>query len=65
MSYDSKVCTYFAEKCDGKSGARELRKMVRKEIEDKIIATMIDNPELNFKYVTVKCNNIPELEFSL
>ena len=65
FSYDSKVCTYFAEKCDGKSGARELRKMVRKEIEDKIIATMIDNPELNFKYVTVKCNNIPELEFSL
>lgn len=65
FSYDSKACTYFAEKCDGKSGARELRKMVRKEIEDKIIATMIDNPELNFKYVTVKCNNIPELEFSL
>ncbi len=65
FSYDSSVCSYFAEKCDGKSGARELRKMVRKEVEDKIIGAMIDNPELNFKSVNVICNEAPELEFSL
>ncbi len=65
FSYDGMVCSYFAEKCDGKSGARELRKMVRKEIEDKIIAAMIDNPEFNYKSIEVTCNEIPELKFSL
>ena len=65
FSYDSEVCSYFAEKCDGKSGARELRKMVRKEIEDKIIAAMIDNPEFNYKSIEVTCNEMPELKFSL
>ncbi len=65
FSYDSKVCSYFAEKCDGKSGARELRKMIRKEIEDKIIAAMIDNPEFNYKSIEVICDELPELKFSL
>ena len=65
FSYDNKLCSYFAEKCDGKSGARELRKMVRKEIEDKIIAEMINNPEFNYKSIEVICNELPELKFSL
>ncbi len=65
FKYDFEVCSYFAEKCDGKSGARELRKMVRKEVEDKIIGAMIDNPEFSFKSVTVTCNELPELVFNL
>ena len=65
FSYDDNVCKYFAENCDGKSGARELRKMIRKEIEDKIIAKMIDNPEFNIKSIKVKCDETPELEFTL
>ncbi len=65
FGYDGNVCSYFAEKCDGKSGARELRKMVRKEIEDKIIAEMINYPEFNYKSITVICKELPELKFSL
>ena len=65
FGYDGKVCSYFAEKCDGKSGARELRKMVRKEVEDKIITEMINNPEFNYKSITVICKELPELKFSL
>ncbi len=64
FSYDKKVCIYFAEKCDGKSGARELRKMVRKEVEDKIIGEMIDNPEFDFKLVKVTCDDVPKIEIS-
>ena len=54
FSYDLSICSYFASKCDGKSGARELRKMVRKEVEDKIIGLMIDNPDSTFKSFNVE-----------
>ena len=62
--FDDSLCNYFADKCDGKSGARELRKMIRKEIEDKIISLMIDNPDVTFKTITVECNVSPKISFT-
>ena len=64
FNYDKQLCSYFAEKCDGKSGARELRKMIRKEVEDKIIGLMIDNSEINFKSLTVTCDGQPKIEYT-
>lgn len=43
LIYNNKVCQLIAEKCvDGKSGARELRNYIRRNIEDKIVALLID-----------------------
>ena len=64
FSYDSKLCTYFAEKCDGKSGARELRKMIRKEVEDKIIGLMIDKPEITLKSIKAECDESPKISYT-
>lgn len=64
FSYDDKVCTYFAEQCDGKSGARELRKMIRKDVEDKIIGLIIDNPDITFKTMFVSVSEKPEISYT-
>ena len=63
FSYDETVCSYFAEKCNGKSGARELRKMIRKEVEDKIISEMINNPESLFKSIIVKFDETLKISY--
>ena len=40
--YDEKACEYLAEKsCNGQSGARDLRNLIRKEVEDQITEQMI------------------------
>ncbi len=64
FNYDDKVCGYFAIKCDGKSGARELRKMIRKEVEDKIIGLLIDNPDVNFKSMTAECEDNIKISYT-
>ena len=44
--YDEKLCKYLANKCDGgKRGARELRNLIRREIENKIVDIIVDNNE--------------------
>ena len=57
FKYDDKVCKYLADKCNSKSGARELRKNIRKEIEDKIISLIIDNPTMSITEVIAKIEN--------
>ncbi|MBQ4154632.1 MAG: ATP-dependent Clp protease ATP-binding subunit [Clostridia bacterium] len=48
------VARYFAEKCDSnKRGARDLRNMIRKEIEDEIINYIIENEDKSLKRITV------------
>ena len=43
LSYSDNVCSLIAEKCEGgKSGARELRNFIRRNIEDKIVSLLID-----------------------
>ena len=40
--FDDAACRYLAEKsCNGQSGARDLRNLIRKEVEDKITEQMI------------------------
>ena len=40
--YDEAACKYLAEKsCDGSSGARDLRNLIRREVEDKITEQLI------------------------
>ncbi len=60
FDFDKGVCDYIASKCDGtKTGARELRNIIRREIEDKIVDMIIEN-EGGFSAVkaSVKKNNI-------
>ena len=46
FTYDKKLCDYLADKCDGgKRGARELRNLIRREIENKIVDIIVDNSE--------------------
>ena len=60
FDFDKGVCDYIASKCDGtKTGARELRNIIRREIEDKIVDLIIEN-EGGFSTVkaSVKKNTI-------
>ena len=42
--FGKEVCDYIAAKCEGtKTGARELRNIIRREIEDKIVDMIIEN----------------------
>ena len=42
FKFDDKACEYLAEKsCSGRSGARDLRNLIRKEVEDKITGELI------------------------
>ena len=42
FKFDDKACEYLAEKsCSGRSGARDLRNLIRKEVEDKITTEII------------------------
>ena len=63
FNYDTALCRYFAEKCDGRSGARDLRKMIRKEVEDRIIGLMIDNPDVDFKSMTAEAGDTVKISY--
>lgn len=42
FKFDDKACEYLADKsCNGRSGARDLRNLIRKEVEDKITGELI------------------------
>ncbi len=44
LDFGKDACDYIASKCDGtKTGARELRNIIRREIEDKIVDMIIEN----------------------
>ena len=61
FKYDDKACTALAEKAKGgKSGARDLRNIIRKEVEDKIAEEIIDagNTSLSGIAVTAEGNKI-------
>jgi ATP-dependent Clp protease ATP-binding subunit ClpC len=46
LTYTPEVCRYIAEKSiGGKSGARDLRNNIRREIEDKIATEMVTKGE--------------------
>ncbi len=44
FTFDDKACAYLAKKsCNGKSGARDLRSTIRREVEEKIAEAMIQS----------------------
>ena len=44
FEYNESVCTYLAEKCgNGKRGARELRNIIRREIENRLVDIIVDS----------------------
>ena len=54
LKYNEDVCRYIAEKCDGaKSGARELRNIIRREIENSVVDRIIDDTDGKLKSITV------------
>ena len=58
LQYDKKICDYLAEKCDGsKRGARELRNLIRREIENRIVDIIIENKEGDISSVTLSAED--------
>ena len=58
FSYTADVCHILAEKCDGKkSGARELRNIIRREIEDPAIDMIIGNGEGGISMLAASVDN--------
>ena len=64
LTYTDDVCKLIAEKCEGaKSGARELRNFIRRNIEDKIVSLLIDGNIDEYKSIKIAIKN-NELVFS-
>ena len=60
LSYDEKVLKVLAEKVSkGASGARDLRNVIRKEVEDKISMAIIKNESFDIGNVYLKAD--PEI----
>ncbi len=54
FSYNDNVCRLIAEKCEGgKSGARELRNYIRRNVEDKIVSLLIDDKASSVSKIAV------------
>lgn len=59
FSYDDKVCDFIANECDGKkTGAREIRSIIRKQIEDKLVDLIIKNQVVSKVGVSVENDGI-------
>ncbi len=53
FSYDKKLCEYLAVKCDGKKrGAREIRNIIRRELENQVVDIIIDKGEGGISKIT-------------
>lgn len=58
FKYDDKACKYLADKASGKkSGARDLRNLIRKEVEDKIAEEMIDAGNTSIAGISVTADD--------
>ena len=64
LNYDKKICDYLAEKCVGsKRGAREIRNLIRREIENKIVDIVVENSEGSISSVTVTADKEIEITY--
>ena len=58
FSYDQSVCKYLSDKCGGgKRGARELRNIIRREIENKAVDIIVEKGEGNLKKLCVTADS--------
>ncbi|MBR6564992.1 MAG: ATP-dependent Clp protease ATP-binding subunit [Clostridia bacterium] len=63
FSYDNKVCEYLADKCDGgKRGARELRNIIRRELESQVVDIIVANGEGSIKTITATAKDKIEIK---
>jgi ATP-dependent Clp protease ATP-binding subunit ClpA len=63
FTYDNKLCEYLAQKCDGgKRGARELRNIIRRELESLVVDAVIDNGEGSIKAITATASDKIEIK---
>ena len=54
FAFDDKACEFLAKKsCSGKSGARDLRNTIRREVEEKIAEAMINAGADNLSGISV------------
>lgn len=54
FTFDERACEYLAKKsCDGKSGARDLRNTIRREVEEKIASAMIETGTMQISAMNV------------
>ena len=58
FSYDEAVCRFLAEKCgNGKKGARELRNVIRKNLENRIVDIIVDSGEGGISLIAATAPN--------
>ncbi|MDO4730858.1 MAG: ATP-dependent Clp protease ATP-binding subunit [Clostridia bacterium] len=58
FEFDDKVCEYLAQKSiGGKSGARDIRTLIRREVEDEIANILIEGLDLNIKNLLLTFEN--------
>jgi len=58
LTYDENVLEKIADKSyDQKFGARDIRKVIRTDIEDKIANTIIENPDMQINNLVVSLEN--------
>ena len=58
FSYDENVCRFLAEKCgNGKKGARELRNVIRKNIENRVVDIIVDSGEGGISLIAATAPN--------
>ena len=58
FTYKNTVCDYLAANCDGtKTGARELRNIIRREIEDKVVDMIISGEEGSISDISADVKN--------
>lgn len=58
FSYDEAVCRLLAEKCgNGKKGARELRNVIRKNLENRIVDIIVDSGEGSISLIAATASN--------
>ena len=58
FSYDENVCRFLAEKCgNGKKGARELRNVIRKNLENRIVDIIVDSGEGGISFIAATAPN--------
>ena len=52
------MCRYLAKKAyGGQSGARDLRNLIRKEVEDKIASAIVESPDGIITSINVTAND--------
>ncbi len=58
FTYDDKITAYLAEKSfGGNSGARDIRNLIRKQVEDKIANVLIEKADTNINNIYITAND--------